>query len=263
MSSEEAGADAILLCAGFGTRMYPLTQDTPKSLLQVAGKPVLDYLLLQLCECRGLRSIHIVTNNKFYEQFVRWQLEWERTLGQAGLKIHLYNNGVEDNDSRLGAFGDLAYVLERADLYRKDVLVSAGDNIFLFDLQPVWQKFIKTRRNLLLAVSEPDQKRLRKMGVLEIGEEDRVVGFVEKSEHPPSSWVCPAFYCLTAGALALVRQYMETSESKDAIGYFIQYLVARAELYAFCSDGRRLDIGSLEDYAEANTLLANKDALPD
>ncbi len=248
--------DAIILCAGFGTRMYPLTKTCPKPLLKVAGKPVLDYLFAQLVLCTGLNSIHIATNNKYYEQFMEWSATWHDRMRESNIELQIYNNGVEDNETRLGAIGDLAYVLKNGNLYNRDLLIVAGDNIFLFSLLPVWQKIMGSARSLLLAIKETDRARLQKMGLLEIGDDNRVIRFHEKPQDPNSTWVCPAFYFLTAEAARLIEQYMGTTGSKDAIGHFIQYVVDLLDVYAFPVDGRRLDIGSMEDYEKANSLLA-------
>lgn len=251
--------DAIILCAGFGTRMYPLTKTCPKPLLKVAGKPVLDYLFSQLLGWQGLKSIHIATNKKYYQDFVEWGATWQGEMQKMGMEIQIHNNGVENNETRLGAIGDLEYVLRNGNLYNRDVLIIAGDNIFLFDLLPVWEKFISSSQNLLLAIKEMDRERLQQMGVLEIGDDNKVIRFQEKPQRPTSYWVCPAFYFLTADATRLIGQYLETTNSKDAIGHFIQYLVSMLDVYAYPSPGRRLDIGSMEDYKKANMLLTKND----
>ena len=59
--------NAILLCAGFATRMYPLTRNFPKPLLPVGDRPVLDYLMDQIAELPEISKVHLVSNAKFYE----------------------------------------------------------------------------------------------------------------------------------------------------------------------------------------------------
>ena len=66
---------AILLCAGFGTRLHPYTRDCAKPLLPVQGRPILDHLLARLGDVPGLQEIHVVCNARFYPQFVRWRAE--------------------------------------------------------------------------------------------------------------------------------------------------------------------------------------------
>ncbi len=64
---------AILLAAGFGTRMYPKTKDLPKALIKVAGKYVIDYIFEELIHFSDLEQITIVTNDKFYYQMSDWE----------------------------------------------------------------------------------------------------------------------------------------------------------------------------------------------
>ncbi len=244
--------NAILLCAGFGTRMYPLTETQPKSLLSVAGKPVLDHLLEQLLRFPQLEGVHLVVNNKFYAHFIEWQERWTDQI-----HITLHNDGVDSNAHRLGTIGDLAFVLENGNLVNSPAIVAAGDNIFLFDLLPMWQEFHSSQKNLLLALKSPDPERLKKHGVVQFDARQRVLAFQEKPQNPKSEWFCPAMYCLTGECLEAVFKYRKTAQSQDAIGHMMSYLVDRKEFFAYPVDGQRLDIGSLEDYEKANQILAS------
>ncbi|MGD2050339.1 MAG: sugar phosphate nucleotidyltransferase, partial [Chloroflexota bacterium] len=104
---------AILLCAGFGTRMYPLTRDRPKSLLSVAGRPALDYLIDQLLPLEGLSAVHLVTNSRFQEQFERWIQQMRSRFDKGSMDLLLHDDGTVSNEERLGANGDLAFVLRK------------------------------------------------------------------------------------------------------------------------------------------------------
>ncbi len=248
---------AILLCAGFATRMYPLTRDFPKPLLPVAGRPVLDYLLDQLLDLPGLQDIALVTNGRFYGHFEAWLAEREPRLRQAGMELRLFNDGATANENRLGAVGDLAFVLDRLP-DEKPALVAAGDNIFRFSLQPAWERFRRQRQNLILALHETDPAKLRKTAVLELGEDDRVLALHEKPERAVSHWVAPALYFLQPDALQLVSDYLQQPDAGDAPGHFIAYLVKQRPVYAVRVFGSRLDIGSPESYRHADALLRSQ-----
>ncbi|MGH7792271.1 MAG: sugar phosphate nucleotidyltransferase, partial [Thermodesulfobacteriota bacterium] len=184
---------AILLCAGFATRMYPLTKNFPKPLLPVAGRPALDYLVEQILELPGMESISLVTNARFLAHFIEWRNKWQREIKGRGISLTIYNDGTTDNDNRLGAVADLALVLNSIKV-ADGVLVAAGDNIFRFSLKPLWQKFLANDKNYVVAIPESDPNKLRRTGVIELGSDDRVLKFYEKPENPPSPWVCPALY---------------------------------------------------------------------
>lgn len=250
---------AILLCAGFGTRMYPLTENVAKALLPVAERPVLDYLLDQLLEMDGLEEIHLVANNRFISQFEDWRLTVQSRLDAAGVSLSLYNDGVNTNEERRGAVGDLHFVLSKGDLWNKPALVLAGDNIFLFDLVPLWRQFRQEQKNRILGIVEDDLEILRHTGVIAVGEDERVSAFVEKPQEPPTNIFCPPVYFLLPEALHQVVTYDQSDHSMDAIGNFARFLVEQDEVYAFRVEGKRLDIGSMADYERANRLLVEND----
>lgn len=234
--------------------MYPLTKDRPKALLPVAGKAVLDYLVEQLIRLPGLTAVHLVSNARFYEQFKAWQMRVEPGLAAGDIAIQLHNNGVARNEERLGATGDLALVLKRIER-PAGALIAAGDNILLFDLLPIWKRFRSEDRNLVMALAEEEREKLRRTGVLLLGEDDRVLGLLEKPDQPPTHWTCPPFYFLTGDLLKLAQPLLLSPARPDAMGHLIAYLADKAPIFAVKVDGRRLDIGSLDSYWESNKII--------
>ncbi|MCA9741684.1 MAG: nucleotidyltransferase family protein [Deferribacteres bacterium] len=250
----------ILLCAGFATRMYPLTKDFPKPLLEVAGKPVLDYLLDQLIDLPDLREIHLVSNARFARHFEAWQADWRERLVAHNKTLTVHDDGTTDNENRLGAVADLAFVLDRLpDL--QPTMITAGDNIFRFALAPIWQDFRENGQNYVLALRETRIERLRRTGVLELAENDQVMKLHEKPQAPPSEWTAPAFYCLHPAALRHVSDYLSQPNAQDAPGHFIAYLVEREPVFAAKIAGTRFDIGSMQSYREANQILQSEPAI--
>jgi glucose-1-phosphate thymidylyltransferase len=237
--------------------MYPLTKNFPKPLLQVAGRPVLDYLMDQIIGLPQMESIHVVTNARFFAHFDEWRYKWQRETEQRGITLHLYNDGSTDNENRLGAVADLAFVLHSLETL-KGALVAAGDNIFRFSLRPYWQKFLDNNKNYLLAIPETDPSRLWRTGILELSLDDRVLQFHEKPKNPPSFWTCPAVYFLQPFALLRVDEYLSQPDAQDAPGYFISYLVTHEPVYAIKVKGKTWDIGSIESYEEANVILSRE-----
>ncbi len=248
---------AILLCAGFGTRMFPLTLDKAKPLLLVSGRPVLDYLLDQLVELPGLATIHVAVNGRFNPHFERWREQVAPSLGKHGIALQLHDNGVINEEERLGALGDLAFVLNHIQR-PSGALVAAGDNILRFNLQPIWNRFLSSRSNTVIALAESDTEKLNRSGVLVLDGADRVVGFHEKPAEPPSSWLCPPFYFLNPKALAEAAEYGRQANRPDGMGHLIQHLVDRMPVYAVRAKGERIDIGDLNMYLEADKLIRDQ-----
>jgi glucose-1-phosphate thymidylyltransferase len=246
---------AILLCAGFATRMYPLTRDFPKPLLKVGGRPVLDYLTDQLLVLPGLESIHVVTNELFYENFLEWKTGWKKISREYGIDIHLYNDGATVNENRFGATKDLALVVKSLKTIAS-AIIAAGDNIFRFSLRAVAQEFISSGKNIVIALEEIDYGRKKQKGVLEIGQDNRVLRFCEEPVEASSHWACPPVYLLKPSALGYIEEYAARPNAGDSPGYFIEYLVDKEPVYAVKVKGERLDIGTIESYEEANRILS-------
>jgi glucose-1-phosphate thymidylyltransferase len=251
--------NAILLCAGFATRMYPLTKDYPKPLLAVAGRPVLDYLIEQLCSIPQLENIHIVSNARFHDHFEHWRAEHRRHSTFGSTVIHIHNDGAYSNDNRLGAAGDLRLALETIDRPRS-ILVSGGDNIYNFSLSSLWSEFQRRRHHHIVALAIADRAQLHKTGVLQFGVEDRVIRLHEKPAHPPSHWGCPPLYFFRSSVRAHLYDFLSSNGNGDAPGHFIDYLCRHDVVKAFRLESSRYDIGSIESYREADRQLRQRTA---
>ncbi|MEM7583491.1 MAG: sugar phosphate nucleotidyltransferase [Acidobacteriota bacterium] len=244
---------AILLCAGYGTRMGALTASTPKPLLPVGSKPMLDYLLDLLLELEGLGAIHVVSNARYLAAFQSWARQRSKRHRR---EIFVHNDGSTSNDDRLGAIGDLQFALRHADA-GAGALVTAGDNIFRFSLQPLWQAFRDRGHSYVLGLEERDPQKLRRTGVLELAEDQRVGRLHEKPQEPPSHWACPSLYCLQPSALERLPSYLAASDQHDEIGRFLGYLASREPLYAHTTTGQRLHVGSPEALQHADRELTD------
>jgi len=244
--------DAILLCAGFGTRLGALARETAKPLLPVAGKPIVEYLVEQFAATGRVTDLWVVSNHRFAPQFDAWRDGLARR--QPDLRIEIVDDGATSNDNRLGAVRDLAFALEqRARL--GPTLVSAGDNLFDFDVAGMLDDHTVQPRNLVLAYREAYREKLRRTGVAECDTSGRIVGFAEKPAEPAAEWACPAFYILQPNALALIPDFLGQQPKADAPGAFIAWLVERQPVFAHEMHGRRLSIGDPESYRAAEAWI--------
>ncbi len=245
---------AVVLCAGFATRMYPLTEHFPKPLLPVADRPVIDYLMDQLCDLPQLSAVHVVTNDRFYSHFDRWRRQWQPLNDSSSFPIEIHNDGATDNDSRLGAVADLQLAIDRIGKSER-MLVSAGDNIYRFDLAPLCSLFLRGSHHRIVALTETDENRLKKSGVLQLGDDDRVLRLDEKPGKPASNWLCPPLYFFQPSAAAQLDAFLAASDNRDAPGHFIAWLCRHEPVYASRISSARLDIGSIDTYRQADRLL--------
>src|SRR5580698_1143186 len=101
----------LILAVGYATRLYPLTLTQPKPLLDVAGQPMIDYVLDNLAPIGDIDCVYVVTNAKFAGQFQKWADEYRATKSKLNFKI--INDGSTDDSNKLGAIGDMHLVLSK------------------------------------------------------------------------------------------------------------------------------------------------------
>jgi len=247
---------AVVLCAGFATRMYPLTENFPKPLLDVAGRPVIDYLMDQLVELPGLETIYVVSNGKFYSHFAEWNRHWNDNERPDGPMVELLNDGAMDNDHRLGASADFQLVMKAIPEPTR-VLLTAGDNIYRFGIKQLWEQFLQGDRHYIVALPESDRKKLKKTGVLDLATDDRVTRLYEKPAHPSTEWFCPPLYFFQSTVSRRLDEFLMHHAASDAPGHFIDFLCRKDRVYAFRLNASRLDIGSIETYQAVDHYLRN------
>jgi len=136
-----------------------------------------------------------------------------------------------------------------------DVLVAGGDNIFLFPLKPVWERFLHEDNHAVLALRDENRQNLQQTGVLELSESDDVIRLHEKPKDPPSVFFSPPLYFFKRSARTHLSNYMKDSQARDTSGYFVDYLCQKEVIKAVNSEKGRLDIGNMESYQKANHLL--------
>ena len=241
----------IILCAGFATRLYPLTCRKPKHLLPVAGRPVLDYVVERL-EAIGLDQGVLVSNHTFLEAFERWAAQ-----RASPLELQIVDDGATSNDNRLGSIGDLKLGLDQADI-REDFLVVNGDNLFTFSLDGVLAAFHR-RGNTIVLYDVGSQSEAAKMGIAVCEATGRVIGFQEKPSEPTTTVVSIGIYAYRADVRGLVDRYLTEGNSPDKTGCFVEWLHQKTSVYGHmirAEEGSWFDIGSHEQLARANLVLS-------
>ena len=213
---------------------------------------MLDYLLDRIREVGELDEVHLVTNARFAPAFQDWAPE----------DVTVHDDGTTSNEDRLGAIGDIAFTIERAGLQGEDLLVVAGDNLIGYSL-PDFVDFWREKGGSAIAVYEvEDRSLLPQYGVVELDDEDRVVGFEEKPSEPKSNLAATAAYLYRGSDLERLSQYLEEGNAPDAPGNFAAWLHARAPLYGYRFSGEWHDIGDLGQLLDADNLLRERAGLP-
>ena len=230
----------LILAAGYATRLYPLTENFPKPLLEVGGKTILDWLIDDVDTLGAIDEYVVISNHKFAHHFEAWAKEKTQ-------KITVLDDGTESNETRLGAVKDIAFAINTLSL-DDDMLVVAGDNLLDFTLTSFVFYAQEKKASCIMRYYEGETARLQKCGVVEIDESDRILGMEEKPKNPRSNWCCPPFYFYTRADARLVEKGIEAGCGTDAPGSYIAWLSSVSPVYAMEMPGKRYDIGNLESY---------------
>ncbi len=255
------GLTAVLLCAGYATRMGALTADFPKALLPVDGRPILDDLVDQLEATGRFDRFVVVTNHRDYAHFVAWRDVRARAGRAERPGITLIDDGTTTNADRLGAIGDLELAL-RTEGLEGSLLVAAGDNFFRIDWRAYLDALDRDATSMVLLDRERDPARLRRSGVAEVDADGRLVRLHEKPEQPPSEDCCPPLYWLDAAALAEIPHCLAADRTADAPGHLIAWVAPRHRVRTHRLRGARLDVGSPDSYRRASGWLREHPRVP-
>jgi glucose-1-phosphate thymidylyltransferase len=237
---------ALILAAGYATRLYPLTLDRPKPLLQIGEKTILDHFLSRLAGL-NIDGVYVVTNSKFTGSFKKWADAVNGEGRYTDFTIEIINDGTMDNESRLGAIGDIHFSIQQKAI-KDDLMVSAGDNVYNFDFIHFLNFYTLKKSDVILAHPVFDREKLKRHGVVQVDADQHVMGFFEKSAQPPSHLVSPAFYIFKKSTLTMFGDYLAQNNNPDAPGHFISWLYTRQPVYAYIMEETYYDIGTLEAY---------------
>lgn len=241
----------LFLAAGYATRLYPLTENFPKPLLEVAGKPILDWLIDDMTQSGLVDEFIVISNHKFAHIFEEWAAQHTKT------SIKVIDDGTSSNETRLGAVKDIQYAIEQLQL-DDDLLVMAGDNLLDFSLAGFIRYAIGKQATCIMRYYEANEARLHKSGVAEVAADDRVLSFVEKPAEPRSHWCVPAFYYYKRQDSHMIQSAIDSGCGTDAPGSFISWLCGQTSVYAWEMPGKRYDIGNLESYEQVKQIFEGK-----
>ena len=241
---------AVLLCAGYATRLYPLTENRPKPLLPLAGKPILEYILEKIEPIRAVGQVFVVTNDRFYPHFKKWSETQRRPW-----EMVIVNDGTTTNENRRGAIGDLIFVIQKYKV-KDDLGVFAGDNLFLSEFEG-FAEFAESHRPhaSLGVVTVENQELARQYGIVSSDSSQRILEFFEKPKHPPTLLASTGAYWFPAESLNFLDRYIREGHNADRPGDYISWLVKADRVFAYPFSGKWFDIGDLNSYRAADQMM--------
>lgn len=246
---------ALLLAAGYGTRLLPLTEDCPKTLLSVGGRPMVAWILDGLARVPGLDRVALVTNARFAPHHRRWLSGYRPP--RPSLALEVVDDGTSTEQTKLGAVADIRLGRDRLmEGTGDDLLVVAGDNLFELDVAR-FAAFALGKGSPAVALKDMrGSPLLSRYGLVEIDASARVVGFEEKPAKPRSSLASTCLYLFPKASLPLLDRYLSSGGNPDAPGHYLQWLYRETAVYGWVFTEDWLDIGDLASYEEANARYA-------
>ncbi len=230
----------LILAAGYATRLYPLTENFPKPLLQVGEKTILDWLVDDIDTAGLVDEYVVISNHKYAHHFE----DWAKT---KAMKVTVVDDGTSSNETRLGAVKDIQFAIDTLGL-DDEMLVIAGDNVLDFSLTRFLVYAKEKGTSCIMRYYEGAQRKLVKCGVVQVDGQDRILGMEEKPAQPKSNWCCPPFYYYTREDARLVAKGIEAGCGTDAPGSYIAWLCTQTPVHAMEMPGKRFDVGNLESY---------------
>ena len=236
---------AIILAAGYATRLYPITEKFSKALLPINNKPIINYIVENLYEIENIENIFVITNDLFYKDFSTWKQKYNYE------KVTVINDNTNNDQNKLGAIGDIKYTIDNQGI-DDETLIIAGDTFFEFKLKDFADAYLKNKISTA-CVKQETEKDLTRFGIAEI-KDGKIIDIEEKPSNPKSNNVVYACYLYNQEDLKMINNYLKEGNSPDAPGHFISWLCKRKEIQAFIINGYCLDIGTHESYSEAQQI---------
>jgi len=233
--------EAVILAAGEGTRLRPLTEDRPKGMVEVAGKPILTHCFEQLVEL-GAEKLVVVVGYRAQDVISHYGDEFR------GVPI-TYAHQRERNG--------LAHALLKAENeVTGDFMLMLGDNVFQANLVDVVRRQREDRADAAFLVEEVPSEEASRYGVCNTNDEGEIREVVEKPDDPPSNLVMTGFYTFSPAIFHACRLVQPSGRGEYEISDAIDLLIRSGRtIDAIPMDGWRVDVGYPEDREEAERRL--------
>lgn len=232
---------AVVLAAGQGTRLRPLTDDKPKALVEVAGRPILSHCFDQLIEVGADELLVVVGYKK------------EKLIEYYGDSY----DGVPITYAHQREPQGLAHALLTVEEHIDDeFMLMLGDNIFDANLGDVINRQHEDRADAAFLVEEVPYEDASRYGVCDTNDYGEIVEVIEKPDDPPTNLVMTGFYTFTPAIFHACHLVQPSDrgeyELSDAIDLLIQ---SERTIDAIRMNGWRIDVGYPEDRDEAERRL--------
>lgn len=225
---------AILLAAGFGKRLMPLTKSKPKCLVEIKGKPILDIWIEKLINS-GIKKILI-------------NLHYKKEL----VTKHIYKNKYRKNielsfENKL--LGTARTLIKNYNFYKSsEVMLIHADNYCLEDLNNFLRAHKKRPPNCLLTMMTFKTDNPKNCGILKLNNDGVVQKIFEKKKNAPGKIANGAVYILSRKFTLLLKNSSYTDFSTEVLPKFL------GKIYTYQTYQPFLDIGTIKNFKKSQLL---------
>ncbi|HID71662.1 MAG TPA: glucose-1-phosphate thymidylyltransferase [Thermoplasmata archaeon] len=234
---------ALILAAGLGTRMRPLTSSIPKPLIPVAGKPFLEHTITNLKEM-GVRDIYILLG---------WLQEKVRSYFGKGEKLGVKISYLRQ-EKQLGTAH--AVSMAEKEMGNEDFLCINGDVLVTKEIIETLLKRYKETGGTVMSVyqvSDPSN-----FGIVALDKEGKVKDIIEKPKHPVSSLINAGVYIFTSTIFEAIKKTKISPRGEYEITESLRHLMEKENIYASNIWGDWLELGHSWDLLNVNEILMKK-----
>jgi NDP-sugar pyrophosphorylase family protein len=225
---------AILVCGGLGTRLRPHTLKTPKPMLKLGSRPIVEYLINRL-EDFGVSDVYL-TIGYLKEQFKDYFKD------SSDRKINIHYSEENENLNTAGS------TLPIKDNFKDTFIVMMGDHFTEIDLDKML-KFHKEKGGIATIGLKPIETQIN-YGVVEMGDDLKIRDFKEKPKI--KNYINTGIYIFEPKIFEFIKE--KDDYAKDV---FLRILKNHEQLNGYVFEERWLDIGQTEDYEKAHELFSN------
>jgi glucose-1-phosphate thymidylyltransferase len=232
---------AVVLAAGEGTRLRPLTEDKPKGMVEVDGKPILTHCFEQLAELGADEFVVVVGYRKqdiidyYGDDFDGTPITYSHQREAKGIAHALLTVEEHIDD---------------------DFMLMLGDNVFDANLADVINRQREDRADAAFLTEEVPWEEAGRYGVCDTNDYGEITDVVEKPEDPPSNLVMTGFYTFTPAIFHACHLVQPSNRGEFEISEAIDLLIQSGRtIDAIRMNGWRIDVGYPEDRDEAERLL--------
>jgi len=233
--------DAVVLAAGEGTRLRPLTEDKPKGMVEVDGQPILTHCFEQLVELGADQLVVVVGYLK------------ERIIDHYGDEFQGVPITYTHQREQQGLAHALLTVEDHVD---DDFMLMLGDNVFRANLEDVVRRHHEDRADAAFLVEEVPYEEASRYGVCDTNDYGEIVRVIEKPEEPPTNLVMTGFYTFTPAIFHACHLVQPSTRGEYEISEAIDLLLQSGRtIDAIGLEGWRVDIGYPKDRDRAEAKL--------